>query len=254
LTSYTRWTDTKIHTNSVERITEIFNHRWDPFVGGKGQSVTLGPANHEWPFELVIPGSTAESVEGISEASVVYNLKATVARSRLAYDLHAYKPVRIIRTLDPTALEFAHAMTIENIWPNKIEYSLVIPQKAIVLGTVINIEMKFTSLLKGLKIGPIRCQLVEVQEFILSQASSLLRRKQTREIESWLFELNEEEHYQDVINDLGQDGFVLNEILPLPKSLKKCLQDVETMGIRVRHRVTFNIALHNPDGHTSEVS
>ena len=53
--------------------------------------------------------------------------------------------------------------------------------------------------------------------------------------------------------EVGQDGYVMKETLPLPKSLKKCVQDCETNGIKVRHRVKFNIALHNPDGHTSEL-
>lgn len=189
------------------------------------------------------------------DSYISYKLKATVARGKLAYDLHTYKPVRIIRTLDPAALELAHAMTVENVWPNKIEYSLVIPQKAIIFGTSIQIELKFTSLLKGLKIGKIRCELVEAQELTLfTSTMSEQRHKNTRDIASWEFELNEEEHYQDMMTDAGQDGYVLNDVLPLPKSLSKCLQDVETPGIKVRHKVKFNIQLHNPDGHTSEVS
>jgi hypothetical protein len=39
----------------------------------------------------------------------------------------------------------------------------------------------------------------------------------------------------------------------LPKTLSKCLQDVDVHGIKIRHKVKFNIALHNPDGHISEV-
>jgi hypothetical protein len=35
--------------------------------------------------------------------------------------------------------------------------------------------------------------------------------------------------------------------------LSKCLQDVDVHGIKIRHKVKFNIALHNPDGHISEV-
>jgi hypothetical protein len=41
--------------------------------------------------------------------------------------------------------------------------------------------------------------------------------------------------------------------MPLPKRLSKCLQDVDVHGIKIRHKVKFNIALHNPDGHVSEV-
>jgi hypothetical protein len=260
-----RWNDqritpTGISNNRVDKSTEIFSHRWVPFVGGGGPGSssrgTLLPAgNYEWPFELVIPGSMAESVEGLPDSHIIYKLKATVARGKLAYDLHAWKPVRVVRTLDPSALELAHAMTVENIWPNKIEYQLVIPQKAIIFGTAINIEMRFTSLLKGLRIGIIKCQLIESQEFTLAGATAHSERywKHQRDIDTWNFEMNEEEHYRDMLNESGQDGYTLNEMMPLPKRLSKCLQDVDVHGIKIRHKVKFNIALHNPDGHISEV-
>lgn len=239
---------------------EVLNHRWPNFVGhdGPGSSskgVTLGATNHEWPFELIIPGGTAESVEGLDDSSIKYTLKATVARGKFAYDLHALKNVRIIRTLDPSALELSHAMTVENIWPNKIEYSIVIPQKAIVFGTAIAVEMKFTSLLKGLKIGTIRCQLIEAQEYTLPGPNGQDKiHKKSRDVESWSFELDDEQHYMQMLDEaVGQDGYTLKETMPLPKSLKRCVQDCEIHGIKIRHRVKFNIALHNPDGHTSEL-
>jgi hypothetical protein len=197
----------------------------------------------------------AESVEGLQESYIVYKLKATVARGKLAYDLHAHKPVRIVRTLDPSALELAHAMTVENVWPNKIEYQLVIPQKAIIFGTAIDIEMRFTSLLKGLRIGNIKCQLIEAQEFTIPGATANSEKfwKHQRDIDTWAFVLNDEEHYHDMLDDSGQDGYTLHERMPLPKRLSKCLQDVDVHGIKIRHKVKFNIALHNPDGHVSEV-
>lgn len=255
-----RLTPNGVSNNHVHRTTEIFNHRWPAFVGGTGGSssskgMTLPAGNYEWPFEIVIPGSFRESVEGLSDTHVVYKLKATVARGKLSYDLHAYKPVRIVRTLDPSALELAHAMTVENVWPNKIEYQLVIPQKAIIFGTSIHLEMQFTSLLKGLRIGTIKVQLQELQEFSVPSSSvhgGDIVHKNTRNIESWQFEVNED-HYQDILNDEGQDGWVLKEMLPLPKRLSKCMQDVDMSGIRIKHKVKFNIMLHNPDGHVSEL-
>ncbi|KAF7891897.1 hypothetical protein EAF00_008199 [Botryotinia globosa] len=255
-----RVTPTGISNNRVDRTTEIFSHRWAPFVGGAGpgsssKGLLLPAGNYEWPFELVIPGSMSESVEGLNDSHIIYKLKATVARGKLAYDLHAWKPVRIVRTLDPSALELAHAMTVENVWPNKIEYQLVIPQKAIVFGTAITIEMRFTSLLKGLKIGKIKCHLIEVQEFVLPGTSTTSDRcwKNSRDVDAWTFELNEEEHYQDMLDDSGQDGFKMTEFMPLPKRLSRCIQDVDVHGIKIRHKVKFNIALHNPDGHISEL-
>ena len=216
----------------------------------------LPSGNYEWPFELVVNGSMAESIEGLADSHITYKLKATVARGKLVYDLHAYKPLRIVRTLDPAALELAHAMTVENIWPNKIEYQLVIPQKAIVFGTSIPLEMRFTSLLKGLKIGLIKCVLFESQEFTLpgtTASSGDKYHKHTRAVQAWEFELNDEEHYQDILDENGQDGYYMQKSLPLPKKLSKCLQDAEACGIKIRHRVKINLALHNPDGHVSEV-
>ncbi|KAL2069655.1 hypothetical protein VTL71DRAFT_14334 [Oculimacula yallundae] len=254
-----RLTPTGISNNRLDKTTEIFNHKWPPFVGGgapgsNSRGLVLPSGNYEWPFEIVIPGSFAESVEGLQDSHIKYRLKATVARGKLAYDLHASKPVRIVRTLDPSALELAHAMTVENIWPNKIEYQIIIPTKAIVFGTAIEVEMRFTSLLKGLKIGQIKCQLLEVQELSLPAMSQHMERhhKATRDVESWTYDL-EEEHYQDLINEDGQDGYVLHKRMPLPKTLKLCVQDVDVHGIKIRHKVKFNIALHNPDGHVSEL-
>lgn len=197
----------------------------------------------------------SESVEGLSDSHIIYKLKATVARGKLAYDLHAYKPVRIVRTLDSADLELSHAMTVENVWPNKIEYQLVIPQKAVMFGTAVQLELRFTSLLKGLRIGEIKCYLVETQELSLPSATTLTDRswKSERRVDEWSFELSED-HYQDVLNEHGQDGYVFNHNLPLPKRLRRCLQDVDIHGIKIRHKVKFNISLHNPDGHISEVS
>jgi hypothetical protein len=248
-------------SHKTEKTTEIFNHKWAPFVGGHGPGSssrgTLLPAgNYEWPFELLIPGSMAESVEGLHDSHIVYKLKATVARGKLAYDLHAWKPVRIVRTLDPSALELVHAMTVENVWPNKIEYQLIIPQKAIIFGTAIDIEMRFTSLLKGLKIGNIKCELIETQEISIPAAVPHMERyhKTQRSVDTWNFSINDEEHYHDILDENGADGWILKETMPLPKRLSRCLQDVEVHGIKIRHKVKFNIALLNPDGHTSEVS
>lgn len=95
---------------------------------------------------------------------------------------------------------------------------------------------------------------MEVQEFSIPGPGFLSRsHKKSRDIESWSFELDDQESYHDMADESAQGGFIMKEILPLPKSLMKCLQDCETHGIKIRHKVKFNIALHNPDGHTSEV-
>ncbi|SZF02827.1 unnamed protein product [Blumeria hordei] len=240
---------------------EIFNHKWAPFIGGVGpgsssKGLILHPGNYEWPFDLILPGSMAESIEGMRETYITYKLKATLARGKLAHDLHTWKPVRIIRTLDSTDLDLAQPMSVENVWPNKVEYSVMVPQKAVMFGTAVDIEMRFTMLLKGLRIGEIKCRLFEIIE--LTAMGSALRHESEKtysnekQIGMWIFHMSENS-YQEMLFDNGQDGHLLIEKLPLPKKLNECLQDCDTNGIKVRHKVKFNVVLINPDGHHSEL-
>lgn len=49
------------------------------------------------------------------------------------------------------------------------------------------------------------------------------------------------------------EGYQFSRFLELPKSLKSCLQDCNIKGVKVRHKIKFNVQLHNPDGHVSEL-
>jgi hypothetical protein len=273
---FVSWTDAKvtatgISTHKVDKTVQFFEHRWAPFVGigspdptdqsrQQIKGVTLPPGNYEWPFELMLNGDTTESVEGLREASVRYKLKATIARGKLLHDIHAYKQLRVIRTLEASALELIHAMSIENIWPNKIDYSVVVPQKAVVFGSTIPVEMRFTPLLKGLELGDITIKLIEIHDVILEYANHSHREhRKEREIDTWTIPVTREEHWQDVIQDSGpegwegQEGWVVNTSLALPKKLTKCIQDVNVRGIKIRHKLKLVVALNNPDGHVSEL-
>jgi arrestin-related trafficking adapter 4/5/7 len=182
----------------------------------------------------------AETIEGLADTHITYNLKASVTRGKLAHDLHAWRPVRIVRTLSQTVLERAGSVTVEDIWANKIEYQIIIPRKDVVFGTEIVLEMTLTPLLKGLRIGTITCDLYEHQE-LAPLETHLDAESCSRVVDSWDFELNDGEHF-------------LQKLLSLPKQLSKCLQDAEVCGIKIWHEVKLNIALHNPDGHISDVS
>lgn len=61
---------------------------------------------------MILPGSTPESVEGLTDTWLVYRMKATIERGILQQNSVARKQVRVIRTLDTAALELAHAMVM----------------------------------------------------------------------------------------------------------------------------------------------
>lgn len=245
---------------------QFYEHRWRPFAGigaaldpvpagypYQTKGVTLPAGNYEWPFELMLNGDTTESIEGLREASITYKLKATVTRGKLAHDLHTYKRLRIIRTLEPSALEFLHAMSVENIWPNKVEYSIMAPQKAVVFGSCIPLEMRFTPLLKGLDIGDITMTLIETHDIVYQTNHAIREHKKERKIDSWTITPDRDEHWRDMIDDTGQEGWVVNTSLSLPKKLSRCLQDTNTRGIKIRHKLKLVVSLKNPDGHASEL-
>jgi arrestin-related trafficking adapter 4/5/7 len=194
-------------------------------------------------------------VEGIPEASITYRLKATIVRGKLSYDLHTYKPLRVIRTLESGALEYLHAMSVENIWPNKVDYSILIPQKAVVFGTVVPLEMRFTPLLKGLELGEVTAKLIEHRDVTLTGASGLIlrERRTERDVATWKFDITREECWHDMIEDTGQEGWTIEKKLNLPKRLRQCVQDINHHGIKIRHKMKLTVALKNPDGHISEV-
>ncbi|KKA26405.1 hypothetical protein TD95_001402 [Thielaviopsis punctulata] len=254
---YDRHTGAGGSVQKVDRTMSLLSHRFPSFEGGKGKSITLEAGNYEWPFEYMLPGNTAETIECVSEAALTYKLTATCVRNKLvASDVQTQKRFRVIRTLDPTALEFHHAMSVENIWPNKVEYALTIPQKAVPLGGFVGLEMRFTPLLKGLEIGELTAKLMEIRECSIGASSGSSIKKEYRFercAETWKYSITREQHWRDTLEETGQEGWYVEKKLPLPKKLRECVQDLSHHGIKIRHKMKLTISLKNPDGHISEL-
>ncbi|KAJ4258150.1 hypothetical protein NW762_008291 [Fusarium torreyae] len=213
------------------------------------------PGNYEWPFELMLPSDTLESLEGIREASIVYGLRATISRGKLARQMCSSKQVRIIRTLSPTALEFMHTMIIEQTWIDKVDYSVSIPTKATVFGGSVLLEMRFTPLVKGIELERVIVNLVEYWEFSMHSRHYVYTRehKSERKVSSWDFEVSRERDWQDNIEETNQEGWVLNKRLDLPSRLRECTQDIDAQGIKIHHRLKIHIPIRNQDGHISHL-
>ena len=142
---------------------------------------------------------------------------------------------------------------MENIWPNKIEYTIGTPSKAVVFGTSIQVNFRLVSLLKGLRIGLCSTEVLETHEFTIEQDGTTpeRKRKETRSIAVDQYTADEEAD-SDILDEQAE-GYQFSRYLELPKTLKSCIQDAEIHGIKIRHKLKFNIALHNPDGHISEL-
>lgn len=212
-----------------------------------GQEKTLQPGNYEYPFEIVFPGSSAESIEGLSDAWIVYRLKATIERGRLAQNVYARRHIRVVRTLDPTNLELTTSAFIPGAWKGKVNYNIGTMSKAVMLGTPIHFEILLTPLLKGLTISRIFVQLAELQDFELTTKSY----QHKRAVTYMDYDANDA---VDTLDEEGQDAWLIKKSIDLPTSLVDCMQDVDHMGIAIKHRLEIFVNFVNPDGHISIVS
>ncbi|KKK20287.1 hypothetical protein P175DRAFT_0446939 [Aspergillus ochraceoroseus IBT 24754] len=231
----------------------FYEKTWRFRDAGKSKTEVLPAGNYEYPFNVILEGSMPESVEGLSDTYVTYRFKAEIGR-KYAKDIIGRKPLRIIRTLEPSALELSHAMSVENIWPNKIEYSISTPTKAVIFGTSIRVDFKLIPLLKGLEIGQIVSQLIETHDLTLNpEDPDSIRNtyKNTRTIINDEHTLDQENGLE--IIDEEAEGYQFSRLLDLPKTLTRCLQDTDTRGIKIRHKLKFRVQLLNPDGHISEL-
>ncbi|QLL33917.1 hypothetical protein HG536_0F02420 [Torulaspora globosa] len=220
---------------------------------------TLVKGNYEFPFSAILPGSIPESVEGLPNASVVYKLEATIERNKFYTDLICRKHLRVVRTLAPDALELSETVAVDNTWPKKVEYSISIPEKAIAIGSATPIHILIIPLLKGLKLGPIKIQMVEHYQYCgtFGSVTSQERTVNKMRIKDPLNHMNEDENDTRGANDEDfefQDRWEVDTTFHIPASLSKCTQDCTLLNsIKVRHKVKFVISLVNPDGHVSEL-
>ena len=92
-------------SRKVRDETVFYRKDWSLVDLCKSKSDALPAGNYEYAFDVVFGGDMAESVEGLDDAWIVYRLKATIERGRLAKDVQARKHLRIVRTFEPGALE-----------------------------------------------------------------------------------------------------------------------------------------------------
>ncbi|KIO28497.1 hypothetical protein M407DRAFT_181294 [Tulasnella calospora MUT 4182] len=130
----------------------FFSHDWSLLEGAKGHRHTLKAGTHSFPFQLNIDDSFPSSVSIGSTSSISYKLRATVVRSSFSSNWVAQRPVTVIRGFSPEALEYNQTLEIENTWPQKIMYSVMIPHKAFAAGDDIPVSLKFTPLVKGVAV------------------------------------------------------------------------------------------------------
>lgn len=214
----------------------------------------LPAGTHRYFFELSLADDTAETVEGIPEASIGYYVEARVLRSRLRSNFVAFKKIRIVSTAYNTASELYGGLSIDNLWEGKAEYSIGISQASSALGSMLGVTMRIHPLLKGLQLGPIAVQLFETLRISnLIDAASFAKYHRDRKVAEWSLDTDGEQHWYEMMEDNSREGWMISVPIQLPTRLDQCAQDVNRLGIHVSHQFHITVRLKIADGHYSEV-
>ncbi|RPD78764.1 hypothetical protein L226DRAFT_543977 [Lentinus tigrinus ALCF2SS1-7] len=135
----------------------VCNHEWSFLEGDRHHAHTLKAGRHLFPFQLQIGGSLPSSIytSALGGASVQYKLRAQAVRGGFGLthrDITTIVPVTIMRGFGTEALEYQQTLEIENTWPEKLMYSIMIPHKAWAAGERLTAIVKFQPLVKGARV------------------------------------------------------------------------------------------------------
>lgn len=232
-------------------------------LGGVESTHKIKAGTIEWPFEFELSPSMPESVEGLRETFIAYHLCANVSRPGWnSKDLGAQEHIRIVRTLGQDSMEMTRSRVNADIWANKISYSISIPTDAIVFGTSIVADVELSPIKKGLRMGKVELRLLEtvVKRIQISELPDRGDRSKSDESEVASTDFDFPEHSKVMYNDetidnptMADEMYRFKATLPLPKSLNKCRQDVDSHQISVTHRFKLMVNIHNPEGHVSQL-
>lgn len=148
--------------NSPQTYT-ICTHDWSFLEGEKRHSHTLKAGRHLFPFQLQLGGSLPSSLATSAHGGVIvsYKLRAVAVRPGLSHNMQAAIPIFLIHSFAPDALEFQQTLEIENSWPEKLMYSIVLPHKVWAVGDILTAVVKFSPLVKGVRVLTVLTQIIE---------------------------------------------------------------------------------------------
>ena len=188
----------------------------------------LRPGNHEWPFEILIKGVRTETLQGLSDTHISYHLRVVIERGAFAKDLRICKPVRIIRTYNPTSISLNQSVVVDSIWPERVKYTISTPSRAVVFGSMVPCDFVLIPLVKGLKVESIHTILTEKQEYHFpSEIDSSIRRDPYVVEKEVVFEDYEVPDNVETEDIDGLEGYRFRRQIQVPRELGLCRLSID---------------------------
>lgn len=230
------------------------------------------------PFKIMLPNNIPETIEGLQSGSILYTLESNIdckytsdfdnrssglinlnlnrnsfSRGTDSLDkvynpvlsqYHRYKYLRILRTLSSNNFNVDEEVSIENTLPNRLQYEIKIPSRAIPIGASIPIQIKIFPFSKQIKLIKISVHLS--QKYYIKDSKGtiydneiVIFKKSIKEFGSLLLEDNKLFKEVDFISKIG-----------LPRDLKSLTQSCSIRDekyVQVLHKLKFQLKFKRYD-------
>ncbi|CAO3633629.1 unnamed protein product [Cunninghamella blakesleeana] len=212
---------------------------------------------HRYPFQMIIPGNTSESMNAHPYGSLTYELKATAIKqlslsSPSSNHITTCLPIHILRIQPRNELfdlinddgEDGNTLQLSNTWEQLINYHIQLNKKIYHRGEPIQINFTFHPLTQGLKIRHLSCFLKEYTTIKLNQQQQ------------------QQDYTQNKIISLvrnnkfpcrGRNEWKHVETLIIPRSPQNSQLDLSHPYLEIEHKVKFTIHFVQMYGQSSQL-
>lgn len=217
-----------------------------PYDGVEANTATsflLHEGNYELPFSVSLPPDIAETVEGLQAGSVLYKFESQLERGGFKNAFTKFKYLRIFRTLSPDNLAVQEEMYVGKSWPERLQYEISIPSKAIPVGGVTPVTVRLYPFQKGYKLNKISASLIQYYAF--KDQHGQMYDDESQVFQQVMSEFDDVNGCDTTAGNLLHDKVEINSSIKLPSSLKKLTQDCDINNdcIRVRHKLRISISM-----------
>ncbi|KAI8384385.1 uncharacterized protein BYT42DRAFT_643206 [Radiomyces spectabilis] len=246
-----RWSSTSVnmtvgyqHQRHNKHQFDILDDEW-VFLPLSNTFHVLPADTYKFPFEMVLPGNTIESVNDNSYGDIYYKLKAVAERPALQPNFVDRIPLNIIRQWMPSAnQELALPSYLWNDWDERLHYRIMVPKKVYRRGEMIPLE--FTVLPRqggAMRIRYLTCVMKEYTTFVMDEQMN------SKRTESRIVRFIRDEEFPGQGSEQGQK----TETFAIPRSAQAIQHDIHHPLFTIEHKLQFTMCLVNEHGEKSEL-
>ncbi|OAL43310.1 hypothetical protein IQ07DRAFT_637071 [Pyrenochaeta sp. DS3sAY3a] len=209
-------------------------------------SCAIGAGNFVWPFEFDLGASPFESIDGLGNSFVNYEIRATLATAGpFSKKLSARRQIKVFRSPSTEEMDdLGPEQEAHSSWPDKLNYRISAPSRHHQWGQPINTEFTLQPLVKGITIEAIGLSL---KESLLLNASSSKREQYSRK-EKMISEVEATVEENPALQSWSISDTLektMEMVLPLPRSVYMCRQSIHQGRIMIAHSLLVDLRIRD---------